>query len=645
MRIGVDYYPEHWDRALWRQDADLMAQTGVKVVRVGEFAWSRLEPREGEYDFGWLDEIVSLMAARGIDVVLGTPTSCPPLWLYKAHPEIAQQHYTGLREPTGIRGHRCYESPVFRKYAADIVTRLAARYGGCRNVIAWQIDNEVEANYCCCDVCVGRFRDWLKARYGTLDRLNAAFHNDVWSGDYSAWEQVEPPVKNHPMVWYNPALVLDYMRFAAESTGGYVAFQRDLIRSVIPNALVTTNFWFCEHMPDLYALYDGLDFAAYDNYPSTRPNGPSHAFHLDLTRGLKRRNFWIMEQFSGLPGCWMNMQRAPLPGMIKGYALQAMARGADAVLHFRWRSAVGGAEMFWHGLIDHDNVPGRRFREFESLCAAAEKLKPVDGTAVEAKVALLFGMDNAFAFKSQLQTEGMDYFEQLTAWHRALVALGVNVDVIDQNADLTGYRAVFAPTMYVRSERAVAALHAFAEAGGTVLLTCRSGVKDVNNNCVMRPLPADYADMAGARVVEYDSLENDAALVEMDGARWQARRWADVLALEGAEALAVYADQYYAKSPAATVNRYGGGRVYYVGTVLEDAACRRLASRILEEAGVPFWADLPAGVEVCTRTGGGRRFTFLFNNTPEPVEVPFEGRRLKLAPYAVRVPELSDELL
>lgn len=642
MRIGVDYYPEHWDRALWREDADLMARTGVKVVRVGEFAWSRLEPREGMFDFEWLDEVVRLMGERGIDVVLGTPTSCPPLWLYEAHPEIAQADYTGRREPTGIRGHRCYQSPVFRRYAERIVRRMAERYRDAGNVIAWQIDNEVEGNFCCCEVCVGGFRRWLRGRYGTLDRLNAAFHNDVWSGDYSSWEQVFPPVKNHPMVWYNPALVLDFMRWAAESTGEYVAFQRDVIRSILPGAKITTNFWFCEHMPDLYGMYEGLDFAAYDNYPSTKPGEGSHAFHLDFTRGLKRRNFWIMEQLSGLPGCWMNMGRAPLPGMIKGYALQAMARGADTVVHFRWRSAVGGAEMYWHGLIDHDNVPGRRFLEFTDLCGAVEKLAPVDGTTVEAPVAILFGMDNEFAFKSQLQAEGMYYFEQLQAWHEAFAALGVNVDVIDQNADLTGYRVVVAPNMYIRSERAVKSLHAFAEAGGTVLLTCRSGVKDGNNNCVMEPLPGDYADMVGAHAVEYDSLASDTAQVSMDGETWAATRWAEMLTLDTAEAVGVYADQYYAGSPAVTVNRWGDGRVYYVGTLLPEAARGRLARRMLTETGAPFLPNLPKGVEVSVRAGGEKRFTFIFNNNPIPVEMELDGRKMTLSPYAVHVPELGD---
>ncbi|MBR1821092.1 MAG: beta-galactosidase [Clostridia bacterium] len=642
MRIGVDYYPEHWDRALWRQDAELMRETGVRVVRVAEFAWSRLEPEDGRFDFAWLDEVIELMGERGIDVVIGTPTSCPPLWLFEAHPEISQADYSGQRDLPGIRGHRCYQSPVFREYAGRIVRRLAERYRDVKHVIAWQIDNEVEGSFCCCDVCVGKFREWLKRRYGTLEAMNAAFHTDVWSGDYSAWSQVFPPVKNHPMTQYNPGLILDFQRFASQSTEAYVAFQRELIRSIIPGARITTNSWFCEHLPDLYSMYRELDFASYDNYPSTVPDGSSHALHLDLMRGVKRRNFWIMEQLSGLPGCWMNMGRAPQPGMVKGYALQAIAHGADTVVHFRWRCAVGGAEMYWHGLIDHSNVPGRRFKEFEALCEAVRALAPADGSRIESKVALLFGMDNEYAFRSQLQAEGMYYMRQLADWHKAFTALGVNVDVIDQNADLDGYGVVVAPTMYVRSETAARSLHTFAERGGTVLLTCRSGVKDVNNNCIMAPLPTDYADMVGAHVAEYDALGADSARVRFGDEVCRITCWADILESDGAEVVATYLDGFYAGAPAVTRNRYGAGKVYYFGVYGEAALCRGMAERMLKDAGLAYRADLPEGVELVSRTNGDARYTFIFNNGPKPAALDWEGKTLALSPYALRVPELGD---
>lgn len=648
MRLGVDYYPEHWERSLWEQDAAMMAECGVKVVRLAEFAWSRLEPEEGVFDFAWLDEAIAILAAQGMDVVLGTPTSCPPLWMFEKHPDIAQMAWDGKRELPGIRGHRCYQSPAFLPYAERVVDRMAEHYRNNAAVIAWQIDNEVDGNYCCCDTCVSGFRAWLQERYGTLEALNRAWHTDVWSGTFTAWPQVRPPLTRYPMTQYNPGLVLDFQRYAAASTTRYVHFQRDVIRRHIPHAQITTNTWFCGHMPDFYGMYEGLDFVAYDNYPGTTPSQGrygSHAFHLDMMRGIRRQHFWVMEQLSGMPGCWMPMGRTTWPGMLKGCALQAIAHGADTVVHFRWRSAVGGAEMYWHGLLDHSNVPGRRYREFAALGQAVGKLGCLDGTTLHADAAVLFSMDSAYGFQSQLQGEGMDYMEQLKAWHQALTALGVNVDVVSEEADLTGYRVVVAPNMYVRSPRAVASLHSFAREGGVVLLTCRSGVKDEHNACVMAPLPGDYSDMTGAVVAEYNAIGLTTQHVLMDGERYDISRWCDVLDPRGAQVIAAYDEDFYAGTPAVTCHAYGKGQVWYMGTYGGAPLCRAIAARMLTQAGVPFVPDLPEPVEITVREGGGRRYTMIFNNGAEPQTLLWQGETLTLPPFGMVIPELDAHAL
>ena len=414
MRIGVDYYPEHWDKALWEQDADLMRKTGVKVVRLAEFAWCRLEPQEGVYDFAWLDEAVAMFKTRGIDVVLCTPTSCPPLWLYEKHPDTIMVGADGTPIKTGIRGHRCVANPTMVEYTRRIVEKMAQHYADEHAVIAWQIDNELEAYFCFCEHCNEQFRSWLKEKYGTIEAVNAAYGNVVWSGEYSAWSQVKPPYGSYPHAWLNPAMMLDYSRFASEKVIAYSNMQAELIRKHCPGRPITTNTWFCEHMPDFYKMFDKLDFLSYDNYPTAKIPADeeelyTHAFHLDLMRGVKRGPFWIMEQLSGAMGCWMPMQRMPQPGMIKGYSLQAFAHGADTVVQFRWRTANIGAEMHWHGLLDHSNVPGRRFAEFESLCREAKALESLQGTQLKADVAILLSFENEYAFKLQPQTEGYYY--------------------------------------------------------------------------------------------------------------------------------------------------------------------------------------------------------------------------------------------
>ncbi|MBQ6696903.1 MAG: beta-galactosidase [Lachnospiraceae bacterium] len=639
MNIGVDYYPEHWDKALWAADADLMKETGVKLVRMGEFAWCRFEPQDNVFDFEWLDEAIELFAERGIEVILCTPTSCPPLWLYEKYPDAVQTGKDGHKIATGIRGHRCYNNPDFLSYADRIVEKMVKRYADHKAVVAWQIDNELEANFCFCENCIGEYRSWLKEKYGTLENLNKAYGNNVWSGEYSSWEQINPPFGSYPHAWLNPAFVLDFNRYASDSVIQFALRQAKIIRSFCPNTQITTNTWFCENMPDFHKEFEELDFVSYDNYPTTRipDNGEecyTHAFHLDLMRGVKRQNFWIMEQLSGGMGCWSPMSRTPSPGMIKGYALQAFAHGADTVVQFRFRTAVTGAEMFWHGLIDHSNVPGRRFKEFGELCETAKQLQDLQNTEVKSDIAILYSADNEYAFKIQPQTHGMYYMEQIMLLHAAFTKYGLNVDIISEQADLSGYQIVVAPQMYITKQEVADNLYDFAKKGGTVILTNRSGVKNNNNNCIMEQLPTVYRKLTGAYVEEYNPIGYDTVSIRYaDGTICKGKQWCDVLATEGAEILATYDSEFYKGKPAITRNKYGAGRVYYIGTVGEKALYYKLIKEVVAQAGLSFTEGLPDNVELTTRTDGYRTAYFLFNNTNKEQHFTLEQEEICLAPF------------
>lgn len=643
MRIGVDYYPEHWDRSLWEADADLMQQTGVKLVRMAEFAWCRMEPRDGEFDFAWLDDAIALFAARGIDVVLCTPTSCPPLWLYEKYPDAVQTGKDGHKIATGIRGHRCYNNPDFLRYAKRIIDVMTKRYADNKAVVAWQIDNELEANFCFCDTCVGEYHNWLRDKYGSLEAINKAYGNNVWSGEYSSFAQIKPPFGSYPDAWLNPAYMLDFNRYASDNMIKFVKMQAEIIRRNCPATKITTNTWFCGNMPDFYNTFEDLDFVSYDNYPVTKiPDNPndyySHAFHLDLMRGIKRENFWIMEQLSGGMGCWMPMVPAPYPGMIEGYSLQALAHGADTVVHFRWRTATTGAEMHWHGLIDHSGVPGRRFAEFASLCKTAKELDAIDGTSIRSDVAILYSSDNEFAFKIQPQTDGMYYFEQLKLFHEAFSRYGVNVDIINHIEALDGYKVVVAPTMYVTNEKTVKQLYDFAKNGGTVILTARSGVKDEHNNCIMAPLPTVYRELIGAYVTEYNPIGNGHNTIRLsDGRSFSCTHWCDLLACESAETLATYTEDYHAGTPAATVNAYGNGTAYYIGTVGDRSFYYELVRLAMEKAHVPFTEGLPEHVELTTRTSDSKTFRFLFNNTDKEQNFNLDGQTIHMKPFEMQI--------
>lgn len=647
MIVGVDYYPEHWDRQLWEADAELMAKTGVKAVRMAEFAWSRLEPREGEYELDWLDEAVELFAKRGIDVILCTPTSCPPLWFYEKYPDSVRTDAEGKRIAIGIRGHRCIASPDFLRYADRIVNVLTEHFAKNKAVKAWQIDNELEADICFCGVCESGFREYVKNKYGTLESVNAAYGNNVWSGEYSSWEQIKPPSGSYPHAWLNPAYMLDVKRYASHRVARFIRRQADIIRKNCPDAVITTNTWFCEALPDFYEEFSQLDVVSFDNYPPLNiPDDPeelySHAFHLDLMRGIKRKNFMIMEQLSGGMGCWSPMSRTAAPNMIKGYSLQAFAHGADAVLHFRWRTAVSGAEMHWHGLIDHSNIPGRRFAEFGQLCQTAKELEKLRGTAVRSRAALLYSPESEFAFKIQPQTQGMYYLEQLRLLHRALCSYGLNTDIIEYGEPLDGYDIVAAPTLYVRNVKGEAELDKFVKNGGTLILTDRCGVKDEHNNCIMSPLPSGFTELAGIRVSEYDPLGYSAVTVRMDSKEYRCTRWCDSLQTDTAVPLAEYADGYFKGSCAVSENVIGKGRVYYIGTVGGREFYSDLTGYILEKAHIPNLGLLPDGIEVTEREGKDIRARFIFNNSKNAAEFCLEGKAFALAPFEMRIEIINE---
>lgn len=674
IQIGVDYYPEQWPEQMWEQDADRMKECGVKVVRMAEFAWSRMEPEEGTYDFEWLDRAVSVFADRRMQVVLCTPTCTPPLWAFGKYPEIIQTGPDGQRIAIGIRGHRCMNSPVYRTLCEKIIRQLVSRYRDNPAVIAYQIDNELEANHCRCQVCQESFQNWMRKKYRNVQEVNAVYGNSVWSGEYSSFSQVKPPMGDF-IKWQNPSLTLDYNRYASESTVAYLEFQRTLIHSLDPDAWITTNSWLCENMPDFYDLFQNLDIVSYDNYPTTvLPESQeelySHAFHLDLMRGIKQQNFWIMEQLSGAVGSWMPMSPSPEPGMIKGYALQAIAHGADTVVHFRWRTAVAGAEMYWHGILDHSDVPGRRYEEFRELCRIVDGLQEMDGSYVKNSVALLYSSDNEYGFKLQHQAEGMYYLEQLKSLHDGFTAIGVGVDIIDESADLSAYKIVLAPTMLITHEETEKALHEFAAQGGTILLTNRSGVKDSYNKCVMQPLPGIYRELVGARVLEYNApgsylgqlkLTDDVlrenykkscryypggdADEKLPRENAVYRQWCDILEAETAQVLAEYGDRYYSGSAAVTRNCYGAGTVYYIGTVCDRMFYISLAKCMASEKRIFYYDNLPLGVEVTYRQKDEKLWRFVFNNTNKEQKVCLDSKTYRMKPFEMKISRESEEFI
>lgn len=657
VQVGVEYYPEHWDESLWEADIKLMQATGVKVVRVAEFAWSRLEPTDGDFQFAWLDRAMDLFHNYGLQVVIGTPTATPPRWLTTGYPDVLPVFADGGIFHPGVRGHRCYNSPSLRNYGSRIIERLAQHYSEHPAVIGWQTDNEFGMLDCHCEHCNNAFREWAKAKYGTLEAINSEWGTNVWSGEYSAWNEFTVPLggSRHQ----NPSLLLDFQRFQWDSIFEFQQTQIDILRSVCPEHFITHNFHSYPQKLNMYPVAANLDVAAFDYYPNTSPTKQatapySGALSLDLTRGIKRKNFWIMEQLSGTPGCWMPMWRTPYPGFIRAYAWQTIARGADTVVHFRWRSAVAGAEQFWHGLIDHSNVPGRRFAEFTQFCnevnVLGDKLK---GTTLKNEVAILNSHEQLVALDIQPQVENMEYYENLKQIHRALTKLGIGCDVIDWRQQLDGYKVVIAPSLYLLDEEVAKQLEAYAAAGGTLIITNRSGVKNMNNIAVMKPLPGLLSYAAGVRVDEYDPIGTEAhIIVDIDGNSYECLQWCDLLTPTTAEPIAWYGDDFYAGIPAVTVNTFGRGQVYYLGTHAEESYWSALLGDLANKHQLFQFAGLPDGMQASVRTGESGTFLFLLNlnRQAQTVTLPREynsvlygqprSGELQLGPYGVEILEM-----
>lgn len=631
MKVGVDYYPEHWSPASWEQDAQRMQDAGITIVRLAEFAWSRLEPTEGTFDFDWLDQAINILSRHGIDIVLGTPTATPPVWLTHRYPDVLPVDNKGHTHYPGVRLHRCYNSPSLRQFGERIIERLTKHYGANSAVIGWQTDNELAANDCHCEHCTRRFRSWLQSKYETIENLNREWGTVVWSGEYSDWMQVRTPLGGSP--YLNPSFLLDFRRFCSDSVADFNRFQAEIIRRNSPGKFVTHNLWGYPVTADYYDIFDSMDFASVDYYPATDlvDDSKSRMYHgaltLDLTRGVKRKNFWVMEQLSGTPGCWYPMSRTPFPGMIRAHAWQSVSRGADAVVQFRWRSARIGAEQFWHGLLDHHGIPGRRFEEFVQFSREAAKLAPLlEGTTLDHDVAMLFSHEQLNAFQIQPQSDGFDYLENFKRLHSAFMRIGAGTDVINWKDDFGKYKLVVAPMLYLIDDDIAARLRGYVEHGGTLVLTTRSGVKNMNNVCLPDRLPNLLTELAGVIVDEYDPVGNDRQRVKFEvGDEFVCTQWCDVLSPTTAKTLAAYSSEYFAGRAAVTRNVCGKGTVYYVGTVLDDQATMSLLGRIAADLHVDCMPDLPEGVETAVRSSAATRLRFILNLTKERKCVAVQG--------------------
>ncbi|MQY33664.1 Beta-galactosidase [Streptomyces sp. RB17] len=629
LAYGGDYNPEQWPEEVWAEDMRLMREAGVNLVSLGIFSWALLEPSEGEYDFSHLDKVLGLLHENGIAADLATPTAAPPAWFFRAHPEALPVDRDGRTLSYGSRQTFCPSSPAYREAALRIAGALAERYADHPAVRMWHVHNEYGCHNaaCYCDTSAAAFRRWLRARYGDdLAALNHAWGTRFWSQWYSDWEEILPPRATGAVS--NPTHQLDWRRFCSEELLSLCTAERDVLRTAAPSIPATTNFMVMFNFDalDYWRWAPELDIVSNDHYlMSTDPASEIDiALSGDLTRSLAGGPWLLMEHSTGAVN-WQPVNRAKRPGELRRNALAHVARGADGIAYFQWRQSKAGAEQWHSAMVPHAGTDSRIWQDVVRLGADLRALAEVRGSTSPAEVAIVWDWDARWALELPSQPSGeLRYADLVRAWYEPLWRSGVPVEFVRPQADLSAYRLVLAPNLYLVDDAGAANLSAFAERGGTLAVGFHSGAVDENCHVRLGGYPGAFREVLGVRSDEpFPLLPGEQVVLSgavPDGAT--GTLWSERLRLEGAEAVASYADGPLSGVPAVTRRPHGTGTAWYLATLPDPATLAALLDRVRGEAGVEPVRTAPPGVEVVRRRGPEADYLFVIDHAGRGAELP-----------------------
>jgi beta-galactosidase len=629
MRIGADYYPEHWDKERWKIDAEMMIKANIKVIRIGEFSWSLYEPEEDKFEFSWLDEALDFFGKYGIKIVLCTPSATPPKWMTDKYADIFQDDIHGNPKIFGTRKHYCFNSDIYRRKTRVLVDRIANRYANHFSVEAWQIDNELgwaNTTRCYCEKCVKKFKGWLKEKYLTIDYLNKCYGTVFWSQTYNSFEEVIVPKAGacydtcHDTQGQNPALLLDYYRFSSDSIGSFMNESVRVIKKYSDKP-ITTNLLDAAINSgtgiDYFKLSKDLDFVTWDNYiefqwgiAKDATVSRDHA----LVRSYKKQPFWVMEQQSG-PCGWSKMGPTPTPGKLRLWTYQAVANGADTVVYFRWRACPFGTEEYWHGILNHDGKSNRRYEEISKVGQEMEKLSEMYGPLQpKAKIAIIKSFDSEWSHSIHKHVENFHYDDLLLSYYKPFYEMGIPVDFVAPGEDLSNYKLVIAPALLLVTGKEKKNIENYVKNGGKILISFRSGIKDEYNNMLTKTVPGVFSDMAGVEVHDYDPQFEKSTQVSGVFGKGTANLWCDIVIPNTAKSLGVYIDDFYSGQSCFSVNQVDMGEVYYLGCDLDEVAMNKLMKYLGEKSGLPISLYSIDGVETVEATDDNNSALFLMNH-------------------------------
>ena len=633
LAYGGDYAPEQWPEEVWAQDVRLMREAGVNLVTVGVFAWALLEPVEGRYEFGWLDRVLDLLDGAAIKVDLATATASPPPWLSLAYPNSLPVDEDGRQLWPGSRQAYCPSSPDFRRAAGGLTEALATRYGSHPALVLWHVSNEYGAHvpHCYCDTSAVAFRRWLAAQYGSIEALNQAWATAFWSQCYADWAQVLPPRASPAQ--RNPAQLLDFYRFSNDEHLACFRAERDVLRRLTPQVPVTTNFMIAHAKWVHYRSWAGeVDVVSNDHYSlsaAAQDIAIDAALAGDISRGVSGGRPWLLMEHAPSAVNWQPRNFARPPGQLRRNSLGHVARGADSLLFFQWRASRAGAEKFHSALLPHAGTETKLWHEAVGLGQDVRQIAAIAGSRVQADVAILWDWPAWWA----LELDGhpsvdVTYLDQIRSWYCSLWRRNITVDAVHPEADLTAYRLVLVPSLYLISDVGAQNLADYAEQGGHLAVGHFSGIVDEHDAVRLGGYPGAFRDLLGVHTEEFFPLPQGGSVRLSNG--WTATVWTELLHADDAEVMATYVDGPLPATPAVTRRARGGGAAWYVATRLDQGSLDKLLLAVADDAGVTPVGVAPPGVELVRRrhAPAGPAYLFVLNHTDQPADVAAIGPEL-----------------
>ena len=631
IAYGGDYNPEQWPRHVWEEDVALMRKAGVNLVSVGIFSWALLEPEEGRYDFAWLDDLLDLLHAGGIAVDLATPTVSPPAWFFAAYPHARVIDADGVVMGFGSRGMASHASSEYRAACTRIAGKLAERYANHPAVAMWHVHNEygVPVGEDFSAQSVRAWQRWLRNRYESLEALNHALGTAFWGQHYARWEHVVAPARTPTVV--NPAMKLDWARFTDDQLRDCFRAERDAIRAHATQP-ITTNFMAHQSWnTDLWKWAREVDIVSDDHYLWS-PDPHAHvalALSADLTRSVARNKPWILMEHSTSAVNWQGRNIAKTPGEMHRNALTHLGRGADAIMFFQWRASRSGAEKFHSAMLPHRGPDTRVFREVTSLGTKLADLAELQGSRVQADVAILYDWESLWAQDLQWRpSDDLGFRERMRCYYERLWRDGVPVDFAHPGDDLSGYRLVLAPSSYLLTAADAENLTAYVAAGGTLLVSCFAAAVDEYDAVHPGGYGAPLEQVLGIGVEEYLPLRvEESCSVDFGGHRLDADVWAEDLVLEGAQVRGVYRGGPADGGPAVTRNEHGAGVAWYVSTRVDLQSLAPIAQDVYADAGLSP-AEHPEQVELMVRHGTSNDYVIAVNHATDATHLDLHGQDL-----------------